>query len=307
MPTGLSMLFCSILSALPVWGNSEEIYRDNVVVVLDCSGSMGEGMRSSGMVKMDAAKSALKEVIAQAPANTQVGILTFSAKNIQDNWIYPLGPRDNERLMAAIDLPQPGGGTPLGAFLKLGADRLLEQRKEQYGYGSYRLLAVTDGQAGDEDLVRAFAPEIVSRGINLDVIGVDMAEDHLLAHIAHSYRRADDPDSLKTAIADVFAEVSQQDGSDASEDAFELLGPIPSGMAGSLLTALSKSGNEPIGSRQDPAAPPRQPMAQNVPPQQPQGGTSSSGGGAMLSFPFLIFVIVMLVILNASFRKMRRG
>lgn len=221
-------------------------YHDNVVIVLDASGSM-QGELRGAVVKMDAAKSALKEVLSTVPASTHVGLLVFSARNLKDDWVYPLGPRDDDRLMRAIDLPMPNRGTPLGAYIKKGADRLLEERKRQYGYGSYRLLVVTDGEAGDRDLVERYTPEVISRGITMDVIGVGMKSRHTLATMAHSYRAADDPASLKRAIAEVFAEVSSTGDDGGIEEAFELLEPIPVEMASAIVQALATSGNHPIG------------------------------------------------------------
>jgi len=40
-------------------------------------------------------------------------------------------------LTAAVQLPQPGGNTPLGQFIKIGAERLMKARADQYGYGTY--------------------------------------------------------------------------------------------------------------------------------------------------------------------------
>ena len=76
--------------------------------------------------------------------------------------------------------------------MKKGADTLLKARKSQYGYGSYRLLVVTDGEASDPGLVERFTPDIISRGIITDVIGVDMNKAHTLATKVHSYRSAND-------------------------------------------------------------------------------------------------------------------
>ena len=87
----------------------------------------------------------------------------FSGTNIQNKWVYPLGPKDTQKLIAAIRLPQPSGGTPLGKYLRIGANRLLEQREKQYNYGNYRLLVVTDGEASDTDKVKHYTPEILNR------------------------------------------------------------------------------------------------------------------------------------------------
>jgi uncharacterized protein YegL len=230
---------------------AESAYQDCVVVVLDASGSMGDLLGQTGRNKMEAAKDALGRVLAKLPPSTRVGILVFAGDNVSTPWIWPLGKRGSQTEMAAaIDPIRSGGGTPLGMFLKLGADALLEQRDKQYGYGSYRLLVVTDGEATDQHLVERYAPDIVARGISLDLIGVDMAQDHTLKNLAHSYRRADDPGSLRRAVQEVFAEVSTTSASAAggpAESAFELLAGIEPELALAAISALAGSGNHAIG------------------------------------------------------------
>lgn len=221
---------------------------DHVVIVLDASGSMKQKMPGTNQAKMVAAKEALVEVLSNIPQTTHIGLLVFSAADIKDHWVYPLGPRNDEQLLPAIQQINPNRGTPLGRYIKIGADRLLEERAKQFGYGTYRLLVVTDGEANDRDLVEQYTPEVLSRGLRVDVIGVAMDRDHTLATKVHTYRRANDAATLKQAIAEVFAEVGgSQSGNMANEEAFELLAPIPIELASSAIDALSQSGNDPIG------------------------------------------------------------
>src|SRR4051794_41048998 len=74
------------------------VYCDNIVVVLDASGSMDAPFTGAAQTKMEAAKAALKQVLTQAPQSAQIGLLVFSAKNLREDWAYPLGPRDDEKL-----------------------------------------------------------------------------------------------------------------------------------------------------------------------------------------------------------------
>src|SRR6266542_1914536 len=99
----------AVLLVVPIASAQEAV--DNVVIVLDGSGSMAGHLPGSNMNKMTAAKAALKQVLKSVPENTHIGLLVFSAKGVETDWIYPLGPRDDGRLMQAIDRPQPGGGT----------------------------------------------------------------------------------------------------------------------------------------------------------------------------------------------------
>ncbi|MEC9332009.1 MAG: VWA domain-containing protein [Verrucomicrobiota bacterium] len=213
---------------------------DNVIVVVDASGSMGTPM--GGTDRMSVAREALKQVLGQVPESTHIGVLVFP----RGDWVYPLGSRVEQRLNNAIDSIRSGGGTPLGSYMKRGADALLEARKKQFGYGTYRLLVVTDGEANDRNLVEGYTPDIISRGITIDVIGVDMESEHTLATKVHTYRSADNPDSLRQAITEVFAEVSSADTGQTDEDAFELIADLPKQTASEMLKSLSTTGNDPI-------------------------------------------------------------
>lgn len=289
-----------------------DVYHDNVVIVLDASGSMHEAMRATGTEKMAAAKQALKEVLSQVPSTTHVGLLVFSARGESDPWVYPLGVRDDAVLMKAIDRPRPGGGTPLGQYMQIGANRLLEERKKQFAYGTYRLLIVTDGQAQDGHVVESVTPQILARGITVDVIGVDMGNTHTLATKAHSYRSADNPESLKKAIAEVFAEVSTT-GTDATQaDAFDVIASIPIETAAGMITALTLSGNEPIGGAVTaPATGQQQTSRQQGAPPQPSGGSTTGRAASKprsgISWPTKIFgALVVLALIKTAFTR-RRG
>lgn len=244
-------------------GQAQVQVTDNVVVVVDASGSMGAPM--GGSTRMSVAKNALKQVLDQIPDTTHVGILVFP----RGDWVYPLGPRKESMLAGAIDSIQSGGGTPLGDYMKRGADALLEARKKQFGYGTYRLLVVTDGEAGDARQVEAYTPDIISRGITIDCIGVEMASRHTLATKVHSYRNANDPESLKQAISEVFAEVASGDAGPGGENAFELITDLPEATASAMLKSLSTSGNQPIGEG---------PVMRSVESPSPSPAPSYSGG-----------------------------
>jgi hypothetical protein len=262
-------------------GQAQVQVTDNVVVVVDASGSMGAPM--GGSTRMSVAKDALKQVLEQIPDTTHVGILVFP----RGNWVYPLGPRKESMLAGAIDSIQSGGGTPLGDYIKRGADALLKARRKQFGYGTYRLLVVTDGEASDREKVEAFTPDIISRGITIDCIGVEMASRHTLATKVHSYRNANDPESLKQAISEVFAEVASGDAGPGGENAFELIADLPEATASAMLKSLSTSGNQPIG--EVPSMRAADPPSPSPAPSYSGGTTSSqSGSGDEVSFIMLL-------------------
>ena len=216
--------------------------ENNVVVILDDSGSMDTRM-ANGQRRIDAAKQALKNVLERLPVETQVGVLALNSQLDDSPWIVPMGVINATPWQQRIDQISAAGGTPLGQFTKIAADELLKLRTNDR-YGTYRLLVVTDGEATDRELLQRFVPDVLARGIVLNVIGVDMASEHSLATSAHTYRPAADAQSLVEAISEVFAE-STTTGQDAQGD-FDLLAGLPDGFAEEAIKALSEVRNEPI-------------------------------------------------------------
>jgi hypothetical protein len=228
-----------------VFAASQAFAGPNIVVLLDDSGSMADRMRSNwGVQKIEAARSALLTVLEQVPPDARVGVLALNGGGA-DHWVLPLGRVDQNRMKSALNVVRANGGTPLGEFMKVATDALLTVR-EKSRYGTYKLLIVTDGEATDQDLVEGYLPDILSRGITVDVIGVDMRQDHSLATRVHTYRRADDPDSLRQALSQVVLGESTADARDAGESDFEMLEGFPDEVATAALEALAKQGNAPI-------------------------------------------------------------
>ena len=296
--TGLALVLW-VSAAASGWAQE---YHDSVVVILDASMSMDRPMKATNVRKIDAAKKALKAVLTQVPDSTYVGLLVFSAKNFRENWLYPLGPRDTAALLAAIDRPEPGDGTPLGEFIKVGADRLLEERDKQFGYASYRLLIVTDGEATDAPRTERYFPEVLARGITVDVIGVDMKQDHTLATKAHSYRRADDPAELTKALAEVLGEVPVYRDDAAEQEAFSLLAPIPVELGAAMVEAVSRPNNKPIRGQDTLVAPGA--TAKTLPAVPPrQAPRTPSSWGPFPGFLILVVILVMLAVLTRKRAK----
>lgn len=243
----IAMLFAGVFQA-SAQSTAQDQLVNNVVIIFDASGSM-RGRMGKG-TKMDAAKSAIRQVVNQVDAKTtHVGLVVFSAKNLgRNHWVYPLGPMNRNTFTSAVNRPEAFARTPLGRYLKIGADVLLAKREKQAGYGTYRLLVVTDGQADDQPLLEKHVREVLARGLMVDVIGVGMREDHMLATQSHSYRRANDAAALAEAVQQVFAEVSGRTDDKESQEAFELIGWLEHDGAVNVLQALNATGaNAPIG------------------------------------------------------------
>lgn len=293
----------------------------NVVVVLDDSGSMSDRMRSGqAQTKMDVAKEALQTVLKDIPDDAEVGVLTLNSRADGSNWIIPLGPVDRQSIQLQINRIRADGGTPLGAAMKVATDALLAARQKNR-YGTYRLLIVTDGEASDQNLVKQYLPDIKSRGVTTDVIGVAMSSQHSLATQVGNYRPADDPESLVKAIAQVFAETTDEDSGSGESD-YDLLGGIPDEVASAAVASLTLMNNEPIGESPQPESVSPNIAAQasttpNTPtptPQRPASNRTSdsdSGGSGMgvacIGVLLLIgVVIVVLGVVSKSGRKRTR-
>lgn len=280
----------SVLVLVHQSGAEDALHADNIVVILDASGSMKDRFsRDRTLTKMDAAKAALREVLAKVPAETHIGLLVFSGANVRDDWVYPLGSVDMPRLIAAIDLPRPSGGTPLGKYIRIGANRLLAQREKQYNYGSYRLLVVTDGEASDARKVRLYTPEVLNRQIRVDVIGVDMKTEHMLANMVDSYRRADNPGELVAAVSQILAETTDAPGTDiSSEEVFEAIAPLSSEIALDLIQRLTTPPSNVAITEASVETAPVQPAAPSQQSRKPRRNRI----GNFLWLPVLVIAVV---------------
>lgn len=216
---------------------------DQVVIVLDDSGSMNERMQGSRTSRLDAAKKALSQVLQQIPPGTNVGVLLLNGAG-RDHWLVPLGPLDAAGAIRKINGMKANGGTPLGDAMRIAADQLLQARTKSV-YGTFRMVVVTDGEATDPQLLAQFLPDILSRGLVVDAIGVDMKTDHALATRVHSYRRANDEASLQSAVAQVMAENAGDDQSSTEED-FALLSALDEIDVSEVLKALATPNNQSI-------------------------------------------------------------
>jgi len=235
-------LFCLLAVASFAW-TADGLASDNVVIVLDDSGSMNERM-SGGVRRIDAAKKAILAVLKQFPSDTKLGLMLLNGDRSKQHWAIPLEPLSVPQAMRRVESVSADGGTPLGERMREGADALLRLRDKQI-YGNYRLLIVTDGEANDAKLLNLYLPDVLSRGLLVDAIGVDMRQDHSLATRVHSYRRADDAAALSKAIEEVFAEKVDSSAANSNAD-FALLQALDDEAAKEALNALSKPNNTPI-------------------------------------------------------------
>lgn len=272
-----------------------------VVIVLDDSGSMNDRMKSDGKrePRMVVAKRALQKLVEQLPEEeTQLGVLLLNGSKKTGGWLVPLGRLYREDTLKKIQIVLPNGGTPLGRSLKTAMDALLEHRRKQPA-GDYRLLVVTDGEATDKKLLQTYLPDIVARGIFVDVIGVDMQSDHTLAQRSHSYRRADDAASLERALTEVFAESTYSDDFNAAQADFDMLAAIPDELAEKALVGLADLQQHPIGAKSNRKSSQNEAESPNVitdsgPPASK--ATDTTSWVCLIAFFILVLVTIRIVV-----------
>jgi hypothetical protein len=261
------------------------------------------------IVKIDAAKRALLQVLSQLPDDAQVGVLALNSRDPRSGpWIVPLGTLDRAPMRRAIQRIGADGGTPLGAAMKQASDALLAAR-EKHVYGDYRLLIVTDGEAQDRELVDAYLPDILARQITVDVIGVSMDRQHSLAQRVDRYRSAGDLEALQAAIEESLAE-SPLDPQDADEAAdFALLASWPEPLISAAIEGLTKTNNRPIGqddSLEDQAEEADE-LATNRSPQVVPGAPAPAASRPSRLRPVIVLMGVILVIAVVLKSMMRSG
>ena len=285
---------------------------DNIVIVFDTSGSMGEYMRTAKKTRIAVAQDALVSVLSKVPDTTKVGILTFGG------WIYDLQKVDRAKIEEAIRGTRPGGGTHLYSYIKQGADRLLQERQKQGNVGYYKLLVVTDGEAQDANLNGdgewndgTFKPgvlkDIINRSIVVDTIALEMRNDHALKNqINGTYMRGDDPSSIEQSLKKAVAEVGFNGKDDVSEAAFKEIGELPDNFVKASISGLTTYQNHPIGEKA-PIRVVKDGVIVEVPDTdgaaQAAGVGGGGGGWGWWLFGGLGVVVLIIIIIATSNRR----
>ena len=279
---------------------------DSVVIVLDDSGSMNEKM-GGGIKRIEAAKNAIKIVLGQFSPDTKVGLLLLNGDRAKQHWAIPLDHLSVPQATRRVELVVADGATPLGDRMREAADALLKLREQQV-YGTYRLLIVTDGEANDAKMLAQYLPDVLSRGLVVDAIGVDMKQNHTLATRVHTYRRADDAVALSQAVQEVFAEKTDSGVSDAQED-YSLLQAFDDETAKEALNALSKPNNSPVLGFTIPS---ESTVAIATPIGSLNAAPSSSGGSILRTvmatlFNCLVVSVILVIVIAVLFSKSKRN
>jgi Ca-activated chloride channel homolog len=206
----ISVLLASAIISLifePLAANAQ---RNNVLVIVDFSGSMNE--KSDGEIKIVAAKKAFRETMLQLQQSTNVGLMVFGqtrlGKHCDDiSLLSSLGQRTAKQLAGSIDILEARGWTPI-------ADSLLRARPifANLKGDNNSVVLITDGREECGGNVCAAADELKAMGVGLKVHIVGLGQKHedrmtvecAAKRTGGKYVAAVDARSLKDALEIVF-------------------------------------------------------------------------------------------------------
>jgi Ca-activated chloride channel family protein len=184
--------------------------------VLDGSGSMAENpaMKCNGSAssqfssKIDGARWAIREFLQKVPPADLVGLYVFDGQGQRE--VVPLATNNREAFLAAVDRVRVNGGTPLAEAIIAGVDRLVAQRRRQLGYGEFRLVVVTDGEATGRRLDDGTSYALANR-IPIYTIGFCVGSSHTLFRSSVAYRAANSAEEVKRGLEETLGELEHFD------------------------------------------------------------------------------------------------
>lgn len=195
----------------------------NYYFVFDCSGSMGHGC--AGDQKMKGAKKSLLNFIEKVPTDANIGLLVFGVgegNGVEE--VVPLSPYNDVKdlFINKVKSLKDHGSTPLARATKAGTNKLIEQYKRQLGYGEYRLIIISDGDANDEGQFRKALNYTAKHSfISIYGIGLCMSGDNVLKNYTVMYAEANDYDELEKALEATVSELEEFDISTFDPSIFE--------------------------------------------------------------------------------------
>ncbi len=183
----------------------------NFYFVVDGSGSMSEALNKQCQgdkrfgSRLEGAKWAVEQFIPLVPQDVNLGLWAFDANGNSER--LPLGPESRAQFLTAVQKIKAGGRTPLTESIEQGVNRLVQQRDKQLGYGEFRLIVVTDGEATGRALPQAVA-YARERRIPIYTIGLCIGAQHELRKYSVSYRAADSIEALRRGLEETLAETN---------------------------------------------------------------------------------------------------
>ena len=183
----------------------------NFYFIFDGSGSMAESLNKQCKgdkrfsSRLEGAKWAVEQFLPLVPSDVNVGLWIFDADGNRER--VALGLDTRAKFLTAVKKTRAGGNTPLTESIEQGVNRLVQQRDQQLGYGEFRLVVVTDGEATGRPLPQAVA-YARERHIPIYTIGLCLGAEHELRKDSVSYRAADSIEALKRGLEETLAETN---------------------------------------------------------------------------------------------------
>ncbi len=163
--------------------SDEQRLDANIVLVVDCSGSMDEAG------KMETTKAALRTLTSSLRRTDRVAMVCYSTE--ADLYLEPTEVAERDRVLGAIDRLEPQATTNAAAGLSLGYDVAARMRADSKGQQRMtRVVLVSDGVANVGETSSGGILERIGtqarEGINLVSVGVGMNDynDELLEQLA---------------------------------------------------------------------------------------------------------------------------
>lgn len=194
--------------------------RDNVMVVLDMSGSMGYRDCSGPFRnKSEAAKATLAEWIKTVPNESNLGLVAFVHSDTKVYVDLAVGNRD--LFMQEVKGFNPNGGTPLLDAVTSAEAELEKQAIRQNGYGTYKMVVITDGEHSvGQDPSQAVNKMLDNpqNPIEIHTIGFCIEDSALNQPGRTEYQSAKNPEQLKEGLDSVLSEATTFDGPESFGD-----------------------------------------------------------------------------------------
>jgi hypothetical protein len=183
----------------------------NFYFIFDGSGSMSESLNKQCKgdkrfgSRLEGARWAVEQFLPLVPRDVNLGLWIFDASGNRERVV--LGSDNRTKFLTEVQKTRAGGNTPLTESIEQGVNRLVQQRDQQLGYGEFRLIVVTDGQATGRPLSQAVA-YARERHIPIYTIGLCLGVEHELRKYSVSYRAADSIEALKRGLEETLAETN---------------------------------------------------------------------------------------------------
>lgn len=187
---------------------AENPLADNYYLVVDFSGSMNDRACNSDESKANVVKRVVPEFILSIPSQANIGLLAFDREGVKERVPIDSVQKNRKKIFEFIKDAKPSNGTPLSTAVQNGYEKLVEQARRQHGYGRYRLVIITDGEANlgynpknQVDHISNNSPVII------DTIGFCIDKKHSLNQPGKTiYREANSPEALRAGLKEVLAE-----------------------------------------------------------------------------------------------------